>query len=1298
MQNYLRVLLTKENTSSLKLSIDIATDNVKQVLEDIEGSKQKHNVQPLEVYSPKFQEAKKSEYTGGKAGIGPFALNNAHHILTQLTKLKMASNSFTNAFDITELGGIFDQPTAGVQKGGRILDWLSAMINAFVDIAKDPYIVRLNVNQWTYNMVSFLLRTGKGKRTFYFMSQPILKEIADEVLKTKGKFGIDNTKTPFQLEQEAVEKVLAKYDPTGSIQKKYQAIFKDQEKAGLETASLFETRMLDDGEETTILRELIKNPESFKNYNDYQVKVYFAWKAIKPYADSLANLVKYSKVDTKKTGKSFAAQDIYLDGMEEMKYDQRFKEGEIHRFFTETFIDVKTQNSIPFGMQLFSNLLIRNTDRFSKQKKTILRMLGRLTSADERSLNAVINAMESQVKARFFNDYLRKNNISLKDMFMGGNSIAIRLNNFKLIVQRGEFPDLYIDGRYQNDFLEMLLPDMDVEYGLNFVSLSQVLTQDQTIDNNLINYWRELIEHPNERVSKLFKDLAIYAFYTTGDNSTINGFFKYLPNSFREELGYVQFMQEQLDQYENSTEFSNTDVEDIFLNNWQNDFLVKPVDLYVKYQDGQESLKAIMFNQKDIVPSMISGEGNMSGKQRIKPIKWIKINDQYVPMFSPYIKVRIGNRSIENTHVYKLVGVYEKNINKKQTLIPVYGLVSKKGYKHKGYNIYEYGTPTQFDFNKEVLYDYSNVIDNQESLYEYLEDTEQYGWDILESHKLKHIDSLYSQDQYSNNYQEEDDVEDATVLEINNNGNTNNDESNFANIEESKQTINSDRTILTNQELIKLRPITNSSKPRIAVASEHTDPVFFANKIIDILDGKSKVESKFNNDTYSGKDFAALYLITKHDGLPLKKLLEYKIPKLIHFSITGLGGTKYEPGVMKYNDLLDRIGQFIQQGLDPEMVTVRIDPIIPGVTPISAVEDIIRRSSEMGIKNIRFSVMDQYSTTKKYMEQLGYDYSKYYDSKSLHARPEIQQGIAQKMLEFAKKYGVRLSTCAEPMAIPGIEKDGCLSVSAVNNMLGTNISEDQMGKQRALCSCYGGKVDLLRYDNKCASSCVYCYAHHNANANAIYYNQDGTLKDTPLTRTTESEQNVSENISNNVNRKTYSGQITSLKDNQVFVFGSNTQGRHGKGAALVARNNFGAVYGQAEGMQGRSFAIITKDLTSRTQPSRTPEQIKEQIHKLYEYAKQNPGKEFLVAYSASGTNLNFYSNDQMAEMFASENIPNNIVFEEGFNKLVQKYEQSTIQDQQQTTSKQPGLFDNMTEEDKKLVQQQKERQDKQCKG
>lgn len=54
----------------------------------------------------------------------------------------------------------------------------------------------------------------------------------------------------------------------------------------------------------------------------------------------------------------------------------------------------------------------------------------------------------------------------------------------------------------------------------------------------------------------------------------------------------------------------------------------------------------------------------------------------------------------------------------------------------------------------------------------------------------------------------------------------------------------------------------------------------------------------------------------------------------------------------------------------------------------------------------------------------------------------------------------------------------------------------------------------------------------------------------------------------------------------------------------MARQKFGAVYGQAEGPQGQSYGIITKDLTSSIQPSRTKEQIVEQIEKLYEYARK----------------------------------------------------------------------------------------------
>ena len=136
--------------------------------------------------------------------------------------------------------------------------------------------------------------------------------------------------------------------------------------------------------------------------------------------------------------------------------------------------------------------------------------------------------------------------------------------------------------------------------------------------------------------------------------------------------------------------------------------------------------------------------------------------------------------------------------------------------------------------------------------------------------------------------------------------------------------------------------------------------------------------------------------------------------------------------------------------------------------------------------------------------------------------------------------------------------------------------------------------------------------------------------------------------------KTYKGTITTLPPNGIFVFGSNTEGRHGLGAAKTAREKFEAKYGQASGRQGQSFAIITKDLTKKVHPSCTPEEIKQEIVKLYNYAEDSPLLDFYIAYSGTGKNLNAYSSQEMADMFSSSPIPENIIFEEEFIKLLKR--------------------------------------------
>jgi len=139
--------------------------------------------------------------------------------------------------------------------------------------------------------------------------------------------------------------------------------------------------------------------------------------------------------------------------------------------------------------------------------------------------------------------------------------------------------------------------------------------------------------------------------------------------------------------------------------------------------------------------------------------------------------------------------------------------------------------------------------------------------------------------------------------------------------------------------------------------------------------------------------------------------------------------------------------------------------------------------------------------------------------------------------------------------------------------------------------------------------------------------------------------------------KTYSGKITSLKPNQIFVFGSNeggSQGQaptHGAGAAKLAKDEFGAVQGQSRGIQGQSYAIVTKKFYD-VERSSTSEEITTEIKALYDYARNNPDKEFLVS-DYSETNLNGYSGQEMAAMFANAGpIPSNIVFNENFEKLV----------------------------------------------
>lgn len=128
----------------------------------------------------------------------------------------------------------------------------------------------------------------------------------------------------------------------------------------------------------------------------------------------------------------------------------------------------------------------------------------------------------------------------------------------------------------------------------------------------------------------------------------------------------------------------------------------------------------------------------------------------------------------------------------------------------------------------------------------------------------------------------------------------------------------------------------------------------------------------------------------------------------------------------------------------------------------------------------------------------------------------------------------------------------------------------------------------------------------------------------------------------------YEGNIQP-EENTIFVFGSNPEGRHGKGAAKIAVDQFGAKYGQGEGLQGNAYALPTKDLRVKENnalKSISPEQITESIKKLYQVAEENSTKNFKIGYrNTNDVSLNGYTGLEMIDMFnKAGKISSNIIF------------------------------------------------------
>ena len=198
-------------------------------------------------------------------------------------------------------------------------------------------------------------------------------------------------------------------------------------------------------------------------------------------------------------------------------------------------------------------------------------------------------------------------------------------------------------------------------------------------------------------------------------------------------------------------------------------------------------------------------------------------------------------------------------------------------------------------------------------------------------------------------------------------------------------------------------------------------------------------------------------LITKDPARLFRELLvrkeeSAKFNVIIHATITGLGGSIFEPKVPDKATSLKGYKDLIQF-YSADRVVLRIDPIIPNDSGIRIAKKVL--AEKQG--RVRISFIDQYPHTKARFKEAGII---------------LPWGTFHAPIELRKKAYEKLGQpdiCGEP----DFECTGCISEKDCV-ILGVAPKEIS-GAQRKFCACLANKKELLKDKDQCPHACLYCY-------------------------------------------------------------------------------------------------------------------------------------------------------------------------------------------------------------------------------
>lgn len=555
LDNYSLVLTDFTNIAETRASIDTLTKILQKEVLPIVKPSNKTEVKPMYELAPSFQLSRKTEYTGGKAGIAPFALNSTNHALTQFTHLCI-NYSNSNRYNLGALDEVLGEDNQ------RIMDWLSAMINAHVDVAKDPYIMTLNVNAITYNITSLLLRGGKGESTFYFLAQPALRRFTKEMLESKGIIGAETgvtekdklkqiAKDCMEYLRDALINMPSSSEDKATYTQYYNGLAGEY---GLSQIPGYDSVEVDYSQvfNKEAASKSLKDPYSAHGLYQQVISIR-AYQDLSQDTEVLSNLVQLSQIDTKKFGNTLPLQlnfkrrlNRYIDNYQARFYIKNRDDIEkpINYYLSSTFLKRKLDSAINIPRILLSNQVIEATKGYKKIFNAACDFfIG--NSSDGQLVTDLSKIITTMLRTKAVVNNLPDFKISDSEflsMLKGPNSMAKQLTKIKNeLRKRNDLPAISFNGVIKNEILNYLqeyASDGSLQEYDRIVTSDNALTNTSTYENRLLSSYQDLLECEDSSIRKFADKLGLYSYLTSFDNRGVDSFFDVITTTWKKSKGY----------------------------------------------------------------------------------------------------------------------------------------------------------------------------------------------------------------------------------------------------------------------------------------------------------------------------------------------------------------------------------------------------------------------------------------------------------------------------------------------------------------------------------------------------------------------------------------------------------------------------------------------------------------------------------------------------------------------------------------------------------------------------------------